>query len=255
MKKNLYIILFFITGIVPTGIAQQNNFEAGSPEWLVDMFFNQPQFPGKENYFVGEMLQDVKNQTIGEELNGAGTVIINEVESDNKLSVYRINIGGNGNTANFYCYLTNVNGVWKIEAIRKFQVPAFIYDVVDSLSQLSSLPDSLSSLLKSLQLVVGPDDDLQTYFTENINSFYNLVGAFQNKATDKLNELMNSLYLDYIFTDEKFPNCIFILVSELGSMEVGYIYAANKKDLPGISPGRFIYVEGVLPNWYVFRAM
>ena len=256
MEKIHYIILIFLFAYgIPFSLAQQNSYTAGSPDWLVDMFFKQPQFPNKENYLSGEMLKDAKNPTIGEELKGAANVTIRQIEVVNGKSVYGINIGGNGNSANFYCFLSNISGNWKIEAIRKFQVPAFIYDAVDSLSGIKNLPDSVASLLKSLELVVGSDEELQKYLTENINDFYNLVGAFQNKATERLNELMNSLAMDYIFTDKNYPDCIFVSVAEFGRQETGFIYATNKTNLPQISPERFIYIENVLPNWYVFRAM
>ena len=257
MKKNNYILLIciLVLGITATGVAQQFNPRGGSPIWIVDMFFKQSHFPDKENYLSGEMVKDAKNPTIGEELNGKGNVVYKEVESEGNRSVYRINIGGSDKAANFYCYLSNISGKWKIEAIRKFQVPVFIYDAVDSLSKISDLPDSVSSLLRSLKLIVGPDDDLQNYLTENINDFYNLIGAFQNKATEKIDELMNDLNMGYIFTDENYPQCVFISITEFGSREAGYIYSASKTNLPQISPDRFIYIENVLPNWYVFRAL
>jgi hypothetical protein len=44
-------------------------------------------------------------------------------------------------------------------------------------------------------------------------------------------------------------------VAEFGRQETGFIYATNKTNLPQISPERFTYIENVLPNWYVFRAM
>ena len=253
MKKILYILLTYIftLGISFTGIAQQK----GSPAWLVDMFFKQSQFLDKGNYLSGEMIKDLKNPTIGEELNGKGNVVFKQVESEGSKCVYRIFIGGSDKAANFYCFMSDISGKWKIEAIRKFQVPAFIYDVVDSLSQIGNLPDSVSSLLKSLKLIVGSDDDLQKYLMENINNFYNLIDTFQNKATEKLNELMSSLNMNSIFTDENYPKCIFVSITEFGRQEAGYIYCGNRANLPQISPDRFIYIENVLPNWYVFRAM
>ena len=257
MKKTLYILLTYIftLNISFIGLAQQNNYKEGSPAWLVDMFFKQLQFPDKENYLSGEMIKDLKNPTIGEELNGKGNVVFKQVESEGNKCVYRIYIGGSDKAANFYCFMSDISGNWKIEAIRKFQVPAFIYDAVDSLSQIGNLPDSVSSLLKSLKLIVGPDDDLQKYLMENIDNFYNLVGAFQNKATEKLNELMGSLNMSSIFTDENYPKCIFVSITEFGRKETGYIYCTNRANLPQISPERFIYLENVLPNWFVFRAM
>jgi hypothetical protein len=66
---------------------------------------------------------------------------------------------------------------------------------------------------------------------------------------------MNKLNLEYIYMDENYPQCIFILVGGFDRLEVGYIFSKNKSSVPKISLGRFIYIEEVLPNWYVYRAI
>jgi len=66
---------------------------------------------------------------------------------------------------------------------------------------------------------------------------------------------MYKLNLDYIYIDENYPQCIFILVCGFERIEIGYIFSKNKSSVPKISPRRFIYIEEVLPNWYVYRAI
>ena len=85
--------------------------------------------------------------------------------------------------------------------------------------------------------------------------FYNVVGSFDNKHADDLNFLMNRLNLEHIFTDENYPQCIFILVGGFGRIEVGFIFSKIKSSLPKNSPEQFIYIDEVLPNWYVYRAI
>ena len=65
----------------------------------------------------------------------------------------------------------------------------------------------------------------------------------------------SDLNLEYIYIDEIYPQCIFILVGGFDRIEVGYIFSKNKSSMPKISPERFIYIEEVLPNWYVYRAI
>jgi hypothetical protein len=249
----LSLILSLITFI--TVPAQTSIYPKNSPDWLVDMFFKQTKFPEKEKYLNGEMSQDVKYPTIGEELNGRATVTFRKIELINQTGVYGIVIKDDGNTANFYCYMRNISGTWKIEAVRKFQLPGFIYSSADSLSRIENLPDSVSSLLKLLKLIIGTDEQLKLFLTENINDFYNIAGAFDSKSTDDLKFLMNKLNLEYVFIDEIYPQCIFILVGGFDRIEVGYIFCKNKSSVPKISPNRFIYIEEVLPNWYVYRAI
>ena len=255
-KYNLFLFSFILSLIsFITVPAQKSIYPKNSPEWLVDMFFKQTQFPNKEKYLIGEIMQDVNYPTIGEELDGRATVTFRKIELNNRTGVYGVIIKDDGNTANFYCYVRNVSGNWKIEAVRKFQLPGFVYSSADSLSRIENIPDSVSSLLKILKLIIGTDEQLKFFLTENINDFYNIVGAFDNKRVDDLNLIMTKLNLEYIFIDENYPQCIFILIGGFDRIEVGYIFSKNKSFVPKISPERFIYIEEALPNWYVYRAM
>jgi hypothetical protein len=255
-KYNVFLLsLFFSLISISTAPAQKSIYPKNTPEWLVDMFFKQTQFPDKEKYLSGEMMQDVNYPTIGEELDGRATVTFRRIELINQAGVYGIVIKDDGNTVNFYCYVRNISGNWKIEAVRKFQLPGFIYSSADSLSRIENLPDSVLSLLKTLNLIIGTDEQLKLFLSENINDFYNITGAFDNKRADELIFLMNKLNLEYIYMDENYPQCIFILVGGFDRLEVGYIFSKNKSSVPKISLGRFIYIEEVLPNWYVYRAI
>jgi hypothetical protein len=256
MKRKNILLFLIITLISFVNVAAQNSiYPVNSPEWLVDMFFKQNLFPDKEKYFAGEMIQDVSYPTIGEELQGRASVFFRKIELGNQSGVYGITVRDNGGNANFYCYLKKTDGIWKIESIRKFQLPKFIYSSVDSLSQINNLPDSVSSLLSSLKLMIGPDEDLKKFLSENTDNMYNIIGAFEKNEKNKLGKLMNKLSLDYIFVDKLYPQCVFILVGGFERIEVGFIYSKNNSVLPQMSPERFIYVEEVLPNWYVYRAM
>ena len=255
-KHNLFILSLILSLLSFSAVTAQNSvYPKDSPEWLVDMFFKQTQFPEKEKYLTGEMMQDVNYPSIGEELNGRAKVTFRKIELDNRTGVYGIVIRDDGNTATFYCYMRNISGSWKIDAVRKFQLPGFIYSSADSLSQIENLPDSVSSLLKTLKLLIGTDEQLKLFLSENINDFYNIAGAFDKKRADDLSFLMNKLNLEYIYIDEIYPQSIFILVGVFDRIEVGYIFSKNKSSMPKISPKRFIYIEKVLPNWYVYRAI
>ena len=70
----------------------------------------------KDKFLAGEMMLDVKYPTIGEELDGRATATFRKIELINRTSVYGVVIKDDGNTANFYCYLRNISGSWKIEA-------------------------------------------------------------------------------------------------------------------------------------------
>jgi hypothetical protein len=245
--------LLFLASINLT--AQQNIYPPNSPEWLVDMFFKQDKFPDKERYLTGELLQDLEYPTIGEELHGSAIVSFRKITLKTNSAVYGVDIRGNGSNAVFYCYMMNSTGNWKINAIRKFQLPKFIYTVADSLSRISKLSESDQSLLASIKLITGRDEYLKSYLSNNINDFYKLTKAFENDEKDILKLVMDKLNLDYVYLDELHPGCIFVQVSGFKRIECGYIYSLNSATVPKISPARFILIEEVLPNWFVYRAM
>jgi len=234
--------------------AQQSIYPQGSPEWLVDMFFKQDKFPDKANYLAGEMSQDVGYPSIGEEIKGSATVSFRKIELKTNSAIYGIDVTGNGSNAIFYCYLIKSDS-WKINTIRKFQLPKFIYTIADSLSGISNLSDSDKSLLTSITLITGTDENLKSYLSKNINDLYKIVDAFKNDEKDVLRSTMDKLCLDYIYSDAEHPGCVFVQVSGFERIEAGFIYTSNKAGVPQISPERFIVIEEVLPNWFVYRAM
>jgi len=66
---------------------------------------------------------------------------------------------------------------------------------------------------------------------------------------------MDKLGLDYVYADKLYPGVVFVMISGIGRIEAGFIFAKAGSLLPKISPGRFIYLEEILPLWYAYRAM
>jgi len=65
--------------------------------------------------------------------------------------------------------------------------------------------------------------------------------------------LLNELNIDAVFMDDKFPGCIFLQIGAFDKTEMGYFYSGESSSLPKISPNRFIYIEEILPKWYLYR--
>lgn len=233
--------------------AQNNPYTKGSAEWLVYRFFGEKKFPDKDKYYTGEMVKDLNNKSVGEELNGVGVVTLRQVYQQPIFTMYAVNIKVGANTTEFYSYLLNVNGKWMIQAIRKFLFPKFIYQTVDSLSQVKQLPDSTAALYKMLKLMTATDEVIKTHLKKNVGLFNDLLGAFESKDKDKFIQLIDKLGLNSVFKDRKYPNCTFVQVGSFKSMEVGYIKTVENPHLPKISQNGFIYIEEIIPGWYIYR--
>ncbi|MFI5236730.1 MAG: hypothetical protein ACHQLA_02195 [Ignavibacteriales bacterium] len=246
-------IFFFVFLLSIQAFTQQ--FSPGSPEWLVDMFFNKTNFPEKADYYTGEMLNESDQPTIGEELNGKGEISFHQIKSENDKIIFAVEVKTDQKIIDFYCFLIKQDNVWKIFAVRRFLLPDFIYTVRDSLSELSSLSSNDSTFYLSLKLFTMTDDDLKYYLKTNLNNFQKLVNYFNSNIGNEVDKGLALVGCNAIYSDKKYPGCVFIQILTFENMEAGFIQAADSLLLPEISVGKFIYIEEVSASWFIFRMM
>jgi len=247
--KILTVFLIYFSSV----IAQQ--FSPGSPEWLIDMFFDQSQFNDKVSYLTGEMLKYSEDKTIGEELGGEGEVLFHQIYSANDRIIFAVELEQDENIIDFYCYLIKQDDEWKINAIRRFLLPQFIYTVCDSLSKLKSLSSQDSTFYLSLKLFTMNDKGLKKYLIDNLKKFQELIYSFVNKQGEEMDKNLASLGCNAIYVDNKYPGCAFIQILIFENMESGFIFTDESATLPVISESHFIYLEEVVDGWYIFRKL
>ena len=252
--KNIFLNIFIICLCCASQMMTQQ-FSEGSPEWLVDMFFSKSSFPDKANYFSGEMIEESDKPTIGEELNGKGEIFFHQLKATNDENVFAVEVKLENKAIDFYCYLVKQENNWKINTIRRFLLPQFVFTVRDSLSNLNSLSSNDSSFYLSLKLFTMADAELKNYLTTNLNKFQELVVAFNANLKDKADKLLGSVGCNAIYSDKKYPGCIFIQILKFETMEAGFIQSADKVLLPEISLEEFIYIDVVSPGWFIYRVM
>jgi hypothetical protein len=253
--QRIVIKIALLILIVVSGLFSQQYTE-GSPEWLVDMFFNSGLFLEKSDYYTGEMTKDIEQPTIGEELNDSDAqILFYEIKDAEYEKTFVIELELEGRVIDFYCYLKIVNGIWKIEAVRRFLLPGFLYSARDSLSNLSSPSAAVINLLTTLELFTMNDARLKNYLTNNLDGFTNVVWYFNQNEKEEVDKLLNTLGCNAVYKDNRFSNCIFIQINLFERMEAGFIYATDSSSTPPMSSAEFIYIEQVLPDWYIYRIM
>ena len=246
---NIFLVIFLTIQI------QSQQFSIGSPEWLVDMFFNQNEFPDKEKYLSGEMLDDIDELTIGEELNDNAVVLFHQVKGTENDIVFSVEVNQDNNPVDFYCYINRSENKWKISALRTFVLPSFIYIVRDSLSNLNNLSSNDSTFLLSLQLFTATDNELKNFLKTNQNNFNKLISAFINNQKDEGDKILSSIGCNAIYSDKNFPGCIFIQILKFEDLSAGFIQAADPILLPRIAVEDFILIEEVVQGWFIYRLM
>jgi hypothetical protein len=252
--KQLVLNIFAFSVLFAAQINSQQ-FSVGSPEWLVDMFFVKSSFPDKANYFHGEMLNEINEPTIGEELNGKGEVAFRQIKTADFKAVFAVEIKLEEKTIDFYCYLIKHSDGWKINAVRRFLLPHFVYSVRDSLSNLNSLSSNDSTFLLSLKLFTMTDAELKKFFNTEKENFQSIVTSFNKGSGDQVDKGLAEVGCNAIYSDKKYPGCIFIQILKFEKMETGFIQAANEVLLPEISPEEFNYIDEVSPGWFIYRLM
>lgn len=253
LKYFAVAIFLFLLNVANT--FAQEGYTRGSTDWLVDMFFVQPTFNEKDKYFTGEMLEEINNPTIGEELKGQARVSFKNLLQDDSYSIYTVAVKMNEKIIDFYCYLIFTENAWKINAVRRFLLPPFIYAVYDSLSQENVLSSNDSSLFKLLTLVTANDEKLKNYLQSNTSQLSDLVSSFLKEDNETLKVQLNKMNLDAIYKDVNYPGCVFIQIGRFETREVGFIYTEQNAMLPQITPSRFIYIEEILPGWFIYRSI
>jgi hypothetical protein len=231
------------------------HFQTGSPEWLVDRFFRQSSFPDKQKYFIGEMSHEIKNQTIGEKLEGKAEVYFHQIHAATSDCVFAVEIFTDGQAIDFYSYLTKQNKSWKIRAVRSFQLPDFLFEVMDSLSNFGISTPSDSSLYKTINLFVLNDNEMNKYVNDNLTVLNEIVECFDKKENTEVDKRLNLLGCSAVFLDKNYPGCIFIQIASFKKTEAGFFHASESAKLPVISEKKFIYIEEVLTGWFVYRIM
>ena len=245
---NIFSVILLVSNLI---YSQQ--FSTESPEWLIEKFFEESTFSDKANYFIGEMLSDVNNPTIGEELDGKGIVQFHKIKDTKDENVFAVEVSVDNKVIDFYCFLVRQTEGWKIGAVRRFLLPAFIYTAYDSLSNLTSLSASDSTFYLSLKLFTMNDAELKNYLNAHVTELKEMVSYFDQEQSDKIKLKLSSLGCNAIFKDRKYPGCVFIQILAFEKMEAGFLYSAESSELPKVSPKDFIYIEEVSPGWFIYR--
>jgi len=253
MKKLVSNI--FAISILFAGQINSQQISVSSPEWLVDMFFSKSSFLEKANYYSGEMLSEINEPTIGEELNGKGEVAFRQIKASNDESVFAVEVKLENKIIDFYSYLKKEGDHWKITAVRRFLLPQFISTVRDSLSNLKSLSSNDSTFLLSLKLFTMTDAELKNFFKDEKENFQSMISSFNKGSGDQVDQGLAEVGFNAIYSDKKYPGCIFIQILKFETMETGFIQAANSVLLPEISVEKYIYIDEVSPGWFIYRAM
>lgn len=249
MKISIYILLLF-----PIVLSAQQ-YDYGSPEWLIKRFFIDDNFPEKTFFYGAELSDKTELPSVGEE-NPAGTIVnFSNIFDEQDRKVFAVNVKSPNAQTDYYAFLGLTKDVWEIEFVRSFWLPESFYHVRDSLRTLAAIPDSLKADFEVLELMTSSDETIKDHFLNNKSEFNSLISSFKNKNESEIDKLIKQLKLTSVFVEEQFPQCIFVEIGSFQNSSVGYIKCEDENSLPQISPFGFIYLERIEGDWFVYKTI
>lgn len=277
MKKAFVLAIFIIFNTVC-------NAQEYSPLELTKRIFTKVPFVDLSKFITGEYV----GHPNGNDLSGNNKLSFKLLSENDKTAVVAINISDTiGNEMDAYFHLKK-DTVWKVEAFRALAMTGIVAQVHQELSVLT--PQKIDSVISSrhsakrdsrmfktkeeyqftlanTELTLASDRKLIEHFNNNKQAFENLKndliakgimsttdGIKEMKNIDDIKKQINDLFLSGVRPDgESSIKNLNFLIGGILDNTVGYLYVKDKKDLPTMSPGRFIMIQEIGDGWYLYK--
>lgn len=241
----------------------------GTAEWVVDMYFGQPSFPELQDYVTGER----SGPSWGESIRSGVRVSYRLLESKPDRKIFAIESTSDSSHVDLYCYLSLDEGQWKISAVMSLALTGVYWMMVQECEKDKSVNDTNNVSCGNARLMISADTVLKQHLIKNLDKFEELVklrserpgtgkvvrdstGAWGVRPPNKWEKREKSL-LDKLFLSEVIdggPNGeIHILLGGMVDNQILYFYLPDDSKPPEMSPDEYIYVERILPNWYLVK--
>lgn len=252
----------------------------GTPEWIVESFFIVKEFPEKEKYYVDEMLNFLKEANMGSRRTGNIRKTYRLVaEKENKKN-YAIKYYDNQYSEDWYCYIKKDKGIWKLSAVRTLASTGPLKVAISSLSKKNNRNEEEEYMYQNILLTLSSDDNIKKYLVKNINKFRELKQNFNKnncllmvnyEKKDGRKEMCNfakddeivkkakGLHLNYVTRLQKNKEVVDFNIGGIIDNSVGFLYIPDGVKSPemgaisDIMNIEIIYLEEVMPNWYIYK--
>ncbi|MEO8195431.1 MAG: hypothetical protein ABI689_01785 [Thermoanaerobaculia bacterium] len=258
----------------------------GSPEWIVDSFFKQKQFPDLARYATGEFAELYKSSpTLGSIVPAAVTVSTRVLERDALKVVFGVTMTDSNVTKEWYAYLRLDGGTFKLEAIRTLTLGARFFETLVA-TEKAALAGRLNELgvqeLDRSHLTIAADAELKNHFVSQKPLFDALAKEFagltaidvvnfdgrvappgsieaQGVTIERVTGLaaqLRALTLGAAMRKYRdCEGCVVFIVGGDGESQVGYLRTAPGAQVPKMSPQSYIYIEPIADGWYLFKTV
>lgn len=260
------IVLFFYSNL----LFSQN---VNTAEELIKKYLSSEVINDISDDYCCEMLEYYKDQpNFGSQISSKTKISYRKLEENQHRSVYCVLLEDSSQSSDFYIHMKNENG-WKIEAVRALALPGFVFMLLDSIKTMDTIPDSMKMFYNRILMATKTDAQLKEYFKMKYKDYEKLLNLFSshpeikfinnsnNYGPDNLDEELitqvksdlNNLSIDCIERDDQYNGLTFFIVFGMLDNEVGFFCADENAEIPKISSSRFIYIEKIFGNWYIYK--
>lgn len=213
--------------------------------WLTDPKFNKTAYLGGEldNHAGEGFTTDTKGKLrfalLGKSADGGEVVHVAGSEKD------------------FYVFVRN----GKIEAIRQLAMTGMIENIVRNWQKIDESVRKNSDIdIEKLKLTIARDDELVRYGQKHIKEFDTIYRHYSAGRNSEADNLAQKLHLNGNTAQQEFKNCstcaadpFLLVIGGVLDNDVGYLYSADKDNLPQMSRSGFIMLRQIAPDWYLYK--
>jgi hypothetical protein len=244
---SILILSVFVTSV--SSPALEN-----TPESLVRAFFSKNGIDNKPAVYTGELLELRTTQpTLGQLLRETVTIKVRPLKTKRADAVYAVEVDNSGSGADWYVFLREESGIWKLEAVRALSLTGPIEAEVKRLNPLRSRSAEAERLYQHYALTIARDTQLKDYVRTHVAQLEEL--AQLARAGKHAEATMIAKERSLLHVENLPENTAIVQIAVGGILDntVGFMCVPPGMKVPDMSPSDYIYIEHVIGSWYVYK--
>lgn len=268
------LIAWAALGISPVLLGADAPAEApeGTPEWMVARFFTRDNPPDASKYYTAQMAATykAKNSHLGAAFPATGVTITQErFFADETMQAFSVRVQNSsvkGQSIEYYVYLKNVGGSWKLDTARQFYIHPGVSRVFMVLAPKGGKLTPEEQNEWDMASAFGKANaDLEAEFRQNEVAFDKLAAAMLERSGGDVihSKRRSSSVSEQLWQQIRSLGLYYVQLSPKGWLECakggysgssfGYLWVHPKAEPPRPSPDEMIYVKQLAAQWYFFR--
>ncbi|GGF24718.1 hypothetical protein GCM10011383_40390 [Hymenobacter cavernae] len=252
------------------------------PLQIAERFVSKEQWPEMRNYLSGEILQQAKQQSLGQQIPAHLQRRCALLRQDSAAAVVTVELRDTTSRNDFYLYFAKEESTWKLRAVRGLAMVGLGQQMLKVLTTMPPTeiaqynqrhPEANHAFtVGNLKLWSGADADIIEHFNQHAADFNKVVGLVQARqyfppkadvlalgeqaanADSTISALLQSLYISRITRrDTGCGTCLEFLIGGLVDNTVGLMYQPDANAVPAMHPDRIIVIKPIGNGWYLYK--